>query len=77
MRRKITIFLVVILMLTMFGGTKFTLGMTNLDKPTNVYAFASNNTVFVKWDYTFSGFGSLSFLVYEYDYSTSTLKLKK
>ena len=75
--RKFTVFLILVLVLTIFGGMKITLGMTNLDKPTNVYAFASNTTVFVKWDYTFSGLGTLSFLVYEYDYSTSTWKLKK
>ncbi len=76
MRRKITIFLVVILMLTIFGGTKITLGMTNLDKPTNFYAYSVGTTVYLKWDYTYFGIATLKFLIYEYNYSTHTWDYK-
>ncbi|RLD15753.1 MAG: hypothetical protein DRI22_02080, partial [Caldiserica bacterium] len=51
--RKIVVFLVIVLMLTMFGGTKFTLGMTNIDKPTNFYAYSVGTTVYLRWDYTY------------------------
>ncbi len=57
--------LLILILLLSLSNLNVTFGITNLDKPRNPCAYSSGNTIFLQWEYSYSGIWPVYFDIYE------------
>jgi len=66
--------LLILILLLSLSNLNVTFGITNLDKPKNPCAFSSGTSIFLQWEYSYSGLGTVYFEIYEWNGSSWVLK---
>jgi len=70
--KKFLAVLLTILLVVSFVGVKTSSGITtSIPTPSNFVAYSSGTNITLSWDYSYSGFWPLKFLIVEYNYSTN------
>ncbi|HQP00108.1 MAG TPA: hypothetical protein PL042_05805, partial [Caldisericia bacterium] len=66
--------LLILILLLSLSNLNVTFGITNLDKPKNPCAFSSGTSIFLQWEYSYSGLGTVYFEIYEWNGLSWVLK---
>jgi len=71
--KKLTILTIFICLIFIISSNPV-YGITNLDKPANPVAYASGTSVFLEWEYSYIGLGTVYFEINEWNGTTWVLK---